>query len=155
MYLPPGFNTVTRYFFIEQAERFVAFLVAGLGGMETGRHLRPDGLIAWSHARDGRFGQTVWGQSRRRQGCAWQPLMDFAAAGGRAVFGLIKRRMATGYASNSPLATEIPAPSAINYVAVQCLPLLNQGCINHLPGAKCWQLSLVDNFTLPGLMLFL
>lgn len=53
MYLPPGFNTVTPYFFVEQAERFIAFLVDGLGGIETGRHLRPDGLIANAQVRLG------------------------------------------------------------------------------------------------------
>jgi PhnB protein len=53
MYIPPGFNTVTPYFFVEQAERFVAFLVDGLGGTETGRHLRPDGQIANAQVRLG------------------------------------------------------------------------------------------------------
>jgi PhnB protein len=46
MYIPPGFSTVTPYFFVNDAERFVAFLVNGLGGRETLRHLRPDGRIA-------------------------------------------------------------------------------------------------------------
>ncbi len=46
MYIPPGFGTVTRYFFVAQAERFVAFLVNGLGGTESCRTLRPDGRIA-------------------------------------------------------------------------------------------------------------
>jgi PhnB protein len=46
MYIPPGFNTVTPYFFVENAEGFVAFLVEGLGGKETCRTMRPDGLIA-------------------------------------------------------------------------------------------------------------
>lgn len=32
MYIPPGFNTVTPYFFVKDAESFVTFLVHGLGG---------------------------------------------------------------------------------------------------------------------------
>jgi PhnB protein len=46
MYIPPGFNTVTPYFFVERAEEFIAFLVAGLGGEEVCRTLRPDGKVA-------------------------------------------------------------------------------------------------------------
>lgn len=46
MYIPPGFGTVTPYCFVDDAERFVAFLVDGLGGVETCRSLRPDGRIA-------------------------------------------------------------------------------------------------------------
>jgi PhnB protein len=46
MYIPPGFNTVTPYFFVEHAEAFVAFLVNGLGGTEVCRSMRPNGLIA-------------------------------------------------------------------------------------------------------------
>jgi PhnB protein len=45
MYIPPGFNTVTPYFFVSNAEAFVHFLVPGLGGAETCRTLRPNGLI--------------------------------------------------------------------------------------------------------------
>ena len=45
MYIPPGFNTVTPYFFVVHAERFVDFLVHGLGGVETCRTLRADGSI--------------------------------------------------------------------------------------------------------------
>lgn len=45
MYIPPGFNTVTPYFFVKDAESFVSFLVNGLGGRETCRTMRPDGLI--------------------------------------------------------------------------------------------------------------
>jgi len=44
--VPPGFNTVTPYCFVHGAERFMEFLVEGLGGTEVLRHLRPDGLIA-------------------------------------------------------------------------------------------------------------
>lgn len=46
MYIPPGFNTVTPYFFVDNAEGFVAFLVGGLRGKETCRTMRPDGKIA-------------------------------------------------------------------------------------------------------------
>jgi PhnB protein len=42
MRIPPGFNTVTPYFFVEGADRFLAFLVQGLGGMEIGRHMNGD-----------------------------------------------------------------------------------------------------------------
>ena len=45
MYIPPGFNTVTPYFFVDDAETFVRFLVLGLGGTETCRTMRPNGLI--------------------------------------------------------------------------------------------------------------
>jgi PhnB protein len=45
MYIPPGFNTVTPYFFVANAEAFVRFLVQGLGGTETCRTMRPNGLI--------------------------------------------------------------------------------------------------------------
>lgn len=46
MYIPPGFGTVTPYFFVDDAARFVDFLVQGLGGSETLRSLRADGHIA-------------------------------------------------------------------------------------------------------------
>ncbi len=46
MYIPPGFGTVTPYFIVADAERFVVFLVKGLGGRETLRSMRPDGRIA-------------------------------------------------------------------------------------------------------------
>ncbi len=46
MILPPGFNTVTPYCFVDDAEAFIAFLVDGLGGSETGRSMRPDGRVA-------------------------------------------------------------------------------------------------------------
>ena len=46
MYIPPGFGTVTPYFFVDEAEKFVDFLVHGLGGVELLRSLRPDGRIA-------------------------------------------------------------------------------------------------------------
>ncbi len=45
MYIPPGFNTITPYFFIKDAEAFVNFLVRGLNGTETCRTMRPNGSI--------------------------------------------------------------------------------------------------------------
>ena len=46
MYIPPGFRSVTPYFFVADAEQFVAFLVNGLDGREILRSKRPDGKIA-------------------------------------------------------------------------------------------------------------
>lgn len=46
MYIPPGFNTVTPYIFVNGADRFVEFLVEGLDGFEIQRTLRSDGCIA-------------------------------------------------------------------------------------------------------------
>ena len=46
MRIPPGFHAVTPYFFVENAEGFVGFLVKGLAGTETCRSMRPDGRIA-------------------------------------------------------------------------------------------------------------
>ena len=46
MYIPPGFQTVTPYYFVADAEAFIAFLIAGLGGEESGRSMRPDGCVA-------------------------------------------------------------------------------------------------------------
>jgi len=45
MYVPPGFTTVTPYFFVANAEAFACFLVQGLGGTETCRTMRPNGVI--------------------------------------------------------------------------------------------------------------
>jgi PhnB protein len=45
MYIPPGFNTVTPYFFVKNAESFVSFLIQGLGGQETCRTMAPNGRI--------------------------------------------------------------------------------------------------------------
>lgn len=53
MNIPPGFNTVTPYFFIKDAAKFVDFLVTGLGGTELLRHLRDDGQIANAQVRLG------------------------------------------------------------------------------------------------------
>lgn len=46
MYIPDGFNTVTPYFFVRDADGFVEFLKAAFGGHELGRSTRPDGKIA-------------------------------------------------------------------------------------------------------------
>jgi PhnB protein len=43
---PPGFATVTPYILADDAERYVRFLIEGLGGCETVRSMRPDGKIA-------------------------------------------------------------------------------------------------------------
>ncbi len=53
MHLPPGFATVTPYFFVEDAPAFLAFLVEGLGGTEVLRHLRPDGTVGNAQVRLG------------------------------------------------------------------------------------------------------
>jgi PhnB protein len=53
MFIPPGFSTVTPYFFVRDAEGFVRFLVSGLGGSETLRTMRPDGKIANAQVRLG------------------------------------------------------------------------------------------------------
>jgi PhnB protein len=45
VYIPPGFNTVTPYYFVNNAESFVSFLISGLGGEETCRTMRPDGRV--------------------------------------------------------------------------------------------------------------
>jgi len=42
MKIPPGFHTVTPYFFVEDAPRFLVFLLQGLGGVEIARHLEGD-----------------------------------------------------------------------------------------------------------------
>lgn len=46
MYIPPGFNTVTPYIFVKDADHFVEFLLRGLDGFEIHRSLRQDGGIA-------------------------------------------------------------------------------------------------------------
>ncbi len=40
--IPPGYNTVTPYFFVEGAARLIDFLVQGLGGTEIDRHMKGD-----------------------------------------------------------------------------------------------------------------
>ena len=39
MHIPEGFNTVTPYIFVDGAPLFIEFLVEGLDGIETGRHM--------------------------------------------------------------------------------------------------------------------
>jgi hypothetical protein len=46
VYIPPDFSTITPYFFVAEAEGFVAFLVDGLGGKGVCRTRRADGRIA-------------------------------------------------------------------------------------------------------------
>ncbi|MBA2679314.1 MAG: VOC family protein [Ktedonobacteraceae bacterium] len=53
MYTPPGFTTITPYFFVKDAESFVEFLVNAFGGIEDLRSLRPDGRIANAQVRVG------------------------------------------------------------------------------------------------------
>lgn len=53
MYIPPGFNTITPYYFVENAESFVSFLIHGLGGEEICRTLRNDGRIQNAQVRIG------------------------------------------------------------------------------------------------------
>ena len=53
MYIPPGFNTITPYFFVKDASKFVAFLISAFGGTEVLRTLRPEGLIANAQVRIG------------------------------------------------------------------------------------------------------
>lgn len=43
---PPGFATVTPYFFVDDADAFVAFLINGLGGTHRGTSRRDDGKVA-------------------------------------------------------------------------------------------------------------
>ena len=42
MLIPPGFNTVTPYFFVDRAAEFLEFLTQGLGGLEIDRHMNGD-----------------------------------------------------------------------------------------------------------------
>ncbi len=53
MTTPPGFATVTPYFFVDDAERFVAFLIDGLGGEHDHTSRREDGKIANAQVRLG------------------------------------------------------------------------------------------------------
>ncbi len=53
MYIPDGFNTVTPYFFVRDADRFVEFLKAAFNSHELGRSTRPDGKIANAQVRIG------------------------------------------------------------------------------------------------------
>jgi PhnB protein len=46
MRVPEGFATVTPYFFVNDAEKYVVFLQSAFAGIEIGRNLRADGKIA-------------------------------------------------------------------------------------------------------------
>jgi PhnB protein len=46
MYIPEGFNTVTPYFIVCDADAYVTFLISAFDGKEIGRSLRPDGKVA-------------------------------------------------------------------------------------------------------------
>lgn len=46
MNIPEGFAQVTPYIFATDADKYMGHLVAALGGVETGRSLRPDGKVA-------------------------------------------------------------------------------------------------------------
>jgi PhnB protein len=59
MHVPAGFATVFPYLVVEDAERYVRFLVQGLNGEEIGRSNRPDGKIANSQVRLGSTNITV------------------------------------------------------------------------------------------------
>lgn len=39
MRIPPGFHTISPYFFVQGAEPFIDFLIRGLGGVEILRHM--------------------------------------------------------------------------------------------------------------------
>jgi len=53
MRIPEGFTTITPYFFVDDAEKFVEFLKAAFGGVEVGRSVRDDGKIANAQVRIG------------------------------------------------------------------------------------------------------
>jgi PhnB protein len=53
VHVPPGFGTLFPYFFMRDAAAFVRFLLDGLGGVEIGRSVRPDGRIANAQVRLG------------------------------------------------------------------------------------------------------
>ena len=46
MYIPKGFGTVTPYLFVNGADKFRDFIVKAFNGVEKGRTIRPDGVIA-------------------------------------------------------------------------------------------------------------
>lgn len=67
MYIPDGFNTVTPYLVIREAEKFVAFLLKAFDGVEIGRSLRPDAKIANAQVRIGTSTLMVGEASERYQ----------------------------------------------------------------------------------------
>ncbi len=52
MFIPEGLGTITPYFFVDDADGFVEFLVGAFGGTEAGRSVR-DGKIANAQVRIG------------------------------------------------------------------------------------------------------
>jgi len=46
MFLPPGFNRVPPYFYVDDAPAFIEFPVNGLGGMQVLRAFGEDGRVA-------------------------------------------------------------------------------------------------------------
>ena len=42
---PPEFSSITPYFIVHDAEKFIEFLIEGFGGEEILRDLRPDGKV--------------------------------------------------------------------------------------------------------------
>ena len=65
MHVPPGFATLVPYIFAADAESYARFLEQGLGGIEIGRSLRPDGKIANCQLR---FGTTAIMVSETQEG---------------------------------------------------------------------------------------
>ena len=53
MRIPEGFTTITPYFFVDDAEKFVEFLKSAFGGVEVGRIVRDDGKIGNAQVRIG------------------------------------------------------------------------------------------------------
>ena len=53
MHIPEGFSQVFPYLFVEDADTYVAFLIAGLGGVEVGRTVDPNGRVANCQVRFG------------------------------------------------------------------------------------------------------
>ena len=68
MRIPPGFNTVAPYLFVNDAEAYLAFLVNGLGGTEVLRHLA-EGRIANAQVRIGDSTLMVSGASDAWPAC--------------------------------------------------------------------------------------
>ena len=104
MRIPPGFNTIAPYLFVGGAARRIDFLVAGLGGVEIGRHVVGN-RIANAQVRIGDSTLMISeasaavpampascdlyvddaDASMQRARPLREPVVDLAAAGGRAV----------------------------------------------------------------------
>ena len=59
MNIPDGFAQVTPYIFADDAARYLDHLTQALGGVETGRSMRPDGKLANGQIRFGDAGIMV------------------------------------------------------------------------------------------------